>query len=266
LFFITNEAYEWQTFTPQVKVPGNLKLLDPETSEVRLAPKSIQLGPWGSALLLVDSGTYAKSVSFEPDQQRAVVVSGDWQVRRVSQATTSSAGGQRTTGPEQDEKPVRLAPIADDPWRPARLEDLKFLLGSDFSGTAEYRLEFQNNAPTACNYIIDLGDVATIAEVSLNGQPLGARAWPPYRFGAGNALRPGINELRIRVTNTLANFMVSPMMQRILNPQGTPNTHSEADRFMRMFALMDYSFDIQSTRGGLFGPVRLLPLDSTAKR
>lgn len=266
LFFITNEAYAWRAFTLQVNVPGTLKLLDPETGEVHLAPKTIRLAPWGSVLLLADSRTHAMAEALEPNEKPAVMISGDWQVRRLTRATIAS-GKRSDLGHKQHETANLLVPIADDPWRPARLEDLKFLLGNDFSGTAEYRLEFQESPQVGRKYVIDLGDVATIAEVSLNGNSLGVRAWPPYRFATGKALKPGTNELRIRVTNTLANFMVSPaMMQQVLNPQGLSDEIADADRFMREFALRDYSFDIQSTRGGLFGPVRLLSLEPAAQR
>ena len=60
---------------------------------------------------------------------------------------------------------------------------------------------------------LDIGTVATAAEVWLNGERLGARAWDPYWFRTGKALRQGTNELRVQITNTLANYLVSPAVR-----------------------------------------------------
>ncbi|MCP5115645.1 MAG: hypothetical protein GY953_32870, partial [bacterium] len=73
-----------------------------------------------------------------------------------------------------------------------------------FSGTAWYETEFEL-ADLSGRYHLDLGDVREIAAIELNGNSLGVRLWPPYRFDATSALKPGANHLRIGVTNTRAN-------------------------------------------------------------
>jgi hypothetical protein len=81
----------------------------------------------------------------------------------------------------------------------------------NYSGTAEYRRLFQwIEAPGKKPRVwLDLGRVADIAEVSVNGVPCGV-AWTfPYRVEIGAALRPGTNELAIAVTNTWANRIVA---------------------------------------------------------
>lgn len=46
------------------------------------------------------------------------------------------------------------------------------------------------------------------AEVLVNGRSLGVRAWTPYAWrGSGGLLRPGVNEVEVRVTNTLVNML-----------------------------------------------------------
>jgi len=52
---------------------------------------------------------------------------------------------------------------------------------------------------------LDLGEVREFAEVEVNGQQVGVRLWPPYRFDITGALKKGNNRLRIGVTNTRAN-------------------------------------------------------------
>lgn len=73
-----------------------------------------------------------------------------------------------------------------------------------FSGTAVYTRAF--NAPRAwfrpgARLAIDLGTVRDLAEVSVNGKPLGVLWKPPYRVDATGALRPGANQLQVKITN-----------------------------------------------------------------
>jgi len=57
-------------------------------------------------------------------------------------------------------------------------------------------------------YLLDLGIVADIAEVWVNGQPCGT-AWTfPYRVDISKAVRPGRNDLEIKVTNTWRNRVI----------------------------------------------------------
>jgi len=52
---------------------------------------------------------------------------------------------------------------------------------------------------------LELGKVAHAAEVWVNGKSCGARLWGPYVFDVGEALRPGRNEIRVRVANLINN-------------------------------------------------------------
>ena len=73
-----------------------------------------------------------------------------------------------------------------------------------FSGTLCYRadLDMPSEAEEAW---IDLGQVGDIAEVRLDGASRGVRMWPPYRMRLGRGLPPGLHQLEVRVTNTMAN-------------------------------------------------------------
>jgi hypothetical protein len=44
-----------------------------------------------------------------------------------------------------------------------------------------------------------------VAEVQVNGKSCGARLWGPHVFDVGEALRPGANEIRVRVVNLINN-------------------------------------------------------------
>jgi hypothetical protein len=77
-----------------------------------------------------------------------------------------------------------------------------------FSGTATYSRTLQ--APRDWfdpdhAVILDLGRVGDIAEVTVNGRPLGILWKAPYRVDVSAALKPGDNKLEIRVTNEWTN-------------------------------------------------------------
>ncbi|MEX2169198.1 MAG: glycosyl hydrolase [Pirellulales bacterium] len=54
---------------------------------------------------------------------------------------------------------------------------------------------------------LDLGDVRTSAEVTVNGRSLGVRLASPFVFDLTGSVRPGENEIQVEVLNTLANYM-----------------------------------------------------------
>jgi hypothetical protein len=78
------------------------------------------------------------------------------------------------------------------------------VLDRRFAGLIDYETTFQ--APAVRGPItLDLGDVHDVAEVWVNGKEIGARMWGPYRFDVTGALRPGANDLRVRVANLINN-------------------------------------------------------------
>jgi hypothetical protein len=89
-----------------------------------------------------------------------------------------------------------------------------------FSGTAYYDQQFVM-PPVAPGerIILDLGKVAVLASVKLNGRDFGVVWKEPYALDVTDALRPGRNELEIRVVNTWVNRLIGdaalPEDQRI---------------------------------------------------
>ena len=81
-----------------------------------------------------------------------------------------------------------------------------------FSGTATYRKTFELPASALRNpraaILLDLGRVKVIAEVKLNGKDLGILWKTPFRADATGAVRPGKNELEVRVTNLWPNRLI----------------------------------------------------------
>ena len=77
-----------------------------------------------------------------------------------------------------------------------------------YSGSAIYERTFELTKGEAETIVtLDLGDVRYHAEVIVNNRLIGARVWPPYRFNISDAVNPGANTVRVRVSNLAANEM-----------------------------------------------------------
>ncbi|MEX2600738.1 MAG: glycosyl hydrolase [Balneolaceae bacterium] len=80
-----------------------------------------------------------------------------------------------------------------------------------FSGTATYTKTFRisrRQLNSEGEFVLDLGDVRDIADVTLNGESLGILWMPPYQVDITDHLTSGSNELEIKVTNQWVNRLV----------------------------------------------------------
>lgn len=66
---------------------------------------------------------------------------------------------------------------------------------------------------------LDLGKVATVAEVFVNGKPAGVKMARPFRFDISGLVAEGQNEIQVKVANTLANHMSTYPTQFIFEGQ-----------------------------------------------
>lgn len=116
-----------------------------------------------------------------------------------------------------------------------------------FSGTATYTRQF--NAPATWfkgggRLWLDLGDVEDVAQVSVNGKPFETAWKAPFRVEVTGAMRPGDNQLTIRVTNLWVNRLVGDQQ-----PGATRVTFT---------TYKPYGADAPLLPSGLLGPVRLV--------
>jgi hypothetical protein len=78
-----------------------------------------------------------------------------------------------------------------------------------FSGTASYQTQFDWTPPAGRHrYTLGLGEVKVMAGVRLNGKELGVLWKPPYAVDVTEALKPGRNELEVKVTNLWPNRLI----------------------------------------------------------
>ena len=126
-------------------------------------------------------------------------------------------------------------------WTVNKDEGVKY-----FSGTAVYTKPFEASKAflqQGSKFILDLGKVNDIAEVSVNSVPAGLLWKAPYQTDITGLIRKGTNRIEIKVTNEWTNRLVGDMKlapgKKVLNS----------------------SFFIRGTglnESGLIGPVKIL--------
>jgi hypothetical protein len=116
-----------------------------------------------------------------------------------------------------------------------------------FSGTATYRKNLQAPAEwfkAGAQIWLDLGAVANIAEVAVNGKPVDAIWRGPFRVNLTGALKAGSNTLEIKVTNVWVNRLIGDQQ-----PGATRIAFS---------ATQPYRTDSPLLPSGLLGPVKVV--------
>lgn len=144
---------------------------------------ALELAPFESCIVVLGAGDevgFDGRANADADDAACLSINSPWTV------ALSPAGGDGTFG---------------EPQKLERLRDLTVELFAGTSGTYRYRTSFEL-ADGLADATIDLGDVYEVATLALDGQALGTRICPPYRFETG-PLAAGAHELTIDVINTL---------------------------------------------------------------
>lgn len=134
-------------------------------------------------------------------------------------------------------KPLVFAALLD--WSSSADSLVKY-----YSGTAVYTKTFQFKGNKRVETWLDLGKVANIAEVKVNGVSCGIVWTPPYRVDISKAIKQGENKLSIEVSNTWANRLIGD--QRL--PENKRITKTNAPYRLEGKPLLE---------AGLLGPVTI---------
>jgi hypothetical protein len=137
-----------------------------------------------------------------------------------------------------------------DDWSKRPEDSIKY-----YSGTATYRTAFDASRFThhASRLLLDLGKVAVMAQVKLNGKDLGIVWTPPYRVDVTGAVRAGENTLEIRVANLWPN--------RLIGDAGLP-----VEKRLTWTTFNPYKATSPLFESGLLGPVTLQPVEEGTSR
>jgi len=117
-----------------------------------------------------------------------------------------------------------------------------------YSGTATYHQTFDflpDALPAGAKLFLDLGKLAEIAEVRLNGKSLGILWTPPFRVEVTGLLQPAGNRLEVDIVNFWPN--------RIIGDASLP-----PDRRLTRTNIRTLTAETELMESGLLGPVILL--------
>ena len=117
-----------------------------------------------------------------------------------------------------------------------------------FSGAGTYTKTIQAPAEwfkTGTRLWIDLGDTKNLAEVTVNGKPLGVLWKTPFQVDVTAALKPGANAVQVKVTNLWVNRLIGDQQ---------PDAAKKYTYTTQQF----YRADSPLLPSGLLGPVRIV--------
>ena len=248
LYFITNEDDCEHTLSITLPEKGPVSIADIDNAAwFALDTKEagdgtvveLRLWPWGSAVLCCGKAAEKKLSEIPADAETLCFEQG-WQVRPLREYRITDR--------------VQIKQSSDKPPKPIELGDWRDTLGAWFSGDAEYVLDFEIDAAQAGRPCwLDLGTVRYACEAFVNGASAGKRLWKPFLFDLAGKLRPGKNQLRIVVTNTMANTSLDPETLRLWDDLRGQTWPKDV-----LFSEHTRQFDAESLPSGLFGPVRLI--------
>lgn len=108
--------------------------------------------------------------------------------------------------------------------------------------------------------ILDLGEVREIADVYINGVPMGTAWHRPFKLDITSALRKGTNFIRVDVVNTINNRLVGDAQLPLQYRRTSSNVKKLPNAWMNPFA------EAPLLKSGLIGPVKIHLIENlTAK-
>jgi hypothetical protein len=224
-FRVTGKAPElWYAETGSSK-PVSHKIADGRTTV------PLHLEPWGTVFVVFRKSTTETSHTVPKAAESKVAdVDGPWKV---------------SFEPDRGAPPsATLDKLIS--WSNSTDAGVKY-----FSGAGTYTKTIQAPADwfkKDSHLWIDLGDVKNLAEVTVNGKDLGVVWHTPYRVDVTSALKPGANEVSIKVINAWVNRLIGDQQ-----PGATKYTFAD---------VKPYKADSPLLPSGLLGPVAVLRSDT----
>ncbi|HEY0106648.1 MAG TPA: glycosyl hydrolase [Rhizomicrobium sp.] len=218
-FRVTGYAPElWNAVTGQV-TPAPYRIVDGRT-EIPLA-----LGGYGSTFVVFRHPTSALVRKDDaPAAAPAATLTGPWSI-----AFQPDRGA-----------PARIVQKDLQSWSDSAEPGVRY-----FSGSAVYTKRFTLPAAAKGRLTLDLGDLHEVAEVSLNGHPLGILWNPPFTMDITGAVRSGENVLQVKVANLWVNRLIGDMQPGVTQKY-------------TFTTIPTYEPDAPLRSSGLLGPVRIL--------
>ncbi len=240
VYFISNQIEEKRTIKLSFRQNGKIpELYNPVTD------KTIALKQWK-----VENGRTVIELQLDKNESCFVVFKNqskesnfdkgaNWDVYKTVQTLDENWGLQFDAEFKGPKEVLKINKLFD--WSTSTDESIRY-----YSGTAVYSKEFIWNQDTKTPVYLDLGSIANLAEVTVNGIDCGTIWTFPYRTDISKALRKGKNKIIIKVTNTWAN--------RLIGDQKLP----EKERLTWTTAPYRLVESENLLKAGLLGPVTIV--------
>jgi hypothetical protein len=236
LYFVDNRGDSSATVDAVFRVAGKApELWYAETGKSKPASYTttagsttvpLSLEPWGTVFVVFRKPAAATSRTLPREvQHQLAMLDGRW-----SLSFQSGRGA-----------PASLSLDGLSEWNASSDAGVKYFSGiGTYATTVEAPLAwFRNSA----HLWIDLGDVKNLAEVTLNGKALGVVWHSPYRVDVTGVLKPGHNQLTVKVVNSWVNRLIGDEQ-----PGATRITFAD---------VKPYKANSPLQPSGLIGPVKL---------
>lgn len=247
IYFISNQKNKTIKFNPEFRISnripelwdattGNIRELHEYNQNLKSTIVPLKLAPYESAFVFFSNhsncvlskplGNRQKSTQTNyPEVIKTIDIKSKWLVKF----------DPKLGGPT---KPVVFERLED--WIENKDDSIKY-----YSGAAYYHTNLElspiNNRERV---LLNLGDITAIAKVKVNGIALGGLWTAPYKIDITRALKPGKNELEIKVVNNWIN--------RLIGDHRLP----EKDRITWTY-YDSYDPKVKLQSSGLKGPVKL---------
>ena len=237
IYFLDNRNDRDETLDASFRVTGKApELWYAETGTAQPVSYNIADGrttvplhfePWGTVFVVFRKPSKATSLTLPKAMETELAtVEGPWNV--------SFQSGRGAPAP------VTLDKLTS--WSDSQDKGVKY-----FSGTGTYTKTIQASGDwfkPGAKLWVDLGDVKNLAEVTVNGKSLGIVWHAPYRMDVTSALKPGANEVMIKVTNAWVNRLIGDQQP----DAATKYTFADVKPYKANSPLLP---------SGLLGPVKL---------
>jgi uncharacterized glyoxalase superfamily protein PhnB len=239
LYFLDNRSDRKESVQGTFRISGKVpELWHVETGKTQAVSYTIanghttiplQLEPWGTVFVVFRDPARATSRALPQLQEtQLTTVEGPWKV-----AFQPGRGAPST---------ATLDKLIS--WSDSSDSGIKYFSGS---GTYSMRVRAEANWWKKGGQLwLDLGDVKNLAAVSVNGKDLGIVWHTPYKVDVTHALRPGENEITVKVTNAWVNRLIGDQQ-----PGATKYTFAD---------VKPYKADSPLLPSGLLGPVKIIQL------
>jgi hypothetical protein len=240
LYFVDNRSEQPQVLNAQFRVTGKApELWYAENGSMKPASFTIADGrtivpltlePWGTVFVVFRKPTSETTHTLPAvSESRVATMDGPWTV-----AFQPDRGA-----------PASITLNTLTSWTDNSDTGVKY-----FSGAGTYTKTIQADASWFAkgeDLYLDLGDVKNLAEVKVNGKDLGVTWHAPYRVNVTDVLKPGPNQVEIKVVNAWVNRIIGD-----LQPGATKYTFTVVE---------SYKADSPLMPSGLLGPVTVVRAD-----